>query len=72
MSEEILTMAQARKKLSKELLMPMNKVPKKKVLKSGRFKVLQKANSSKGLKWELVLKPKAWYIQVFLLTFVLF
>lgn len=72
MSEEVLSMAQARKKLSKELLMPINKVPKKKVLKSGRFKVLQKANSITGHKWELVLKPKAWYIQVFLLTFVFF
>jgi len=65
MSEEILSMAQARKKLSRELLIPINKVPKRKVLTSGRFKILQKADSSKGLKWKLVLKPKPWYIQVF-------
>ena len=59
MSDEILTMAQARKKLSREIHRPLNKVSKKKVLTSGRFKVVQKADPSKGHKWELVLKTKA-------------
>ena len=65
MSDEILTMAQARKKLSREIHRPLNKVSKKKVLTSGRFKILQKADPNKGLKWELVLKTKAWIFQVF-------
>lgn len=65
MSDEILTMAQARKKLSREMHRPLNKVSKKKVLTSGRFKIIQAANAEKGHKWELTLKRKAWRVRLF-------
>ncbi len=65
MSDEILTMAQARKKLSREILRPLNKVSKKKVLSSGRFKIIQKADPTKGHKWKLTLKTKAWRVRLF-------
>lgn len=65
MSDKILTMAQARIKLSREIHKPLNQVSKKKVLTSGRFKVVQKADPSKGHKWKLTLKTKAWIFQVF-------
>lgn len=64
MSDEILTMNQARKKLSREILKPLNKVSKKNVLTSGRFKIIQAADSNKGHKWKLTLKRKAWSIRL--------